>query len=908
MQQPSEPVTIHLVTHTHWDREWYLPAGRFRQRLVALIDDVLARPPAPGESFLLDGQAVVIEDYLAVRPERRDALAARLRDGSMEAGPWYVLADELIPSGETLVRNLLAGREVLRALGAEPPGVLYSPDAFGHPAAFPTLAAEFGFPLIVLWRGLGGEGWPEGDTFRWRAPDGSTALVHHLPRSGYEFGSNLPSTESAMREWWRAARAELGARSRTGVLLVLNGADHHAVQPDLDRALAALSSVAAPDLVMHSSLGAAAREIVQRAEQVSATKLGTIPEIAGELRSSYGYTWALQGTFATRATLKRRNARAERLLLRDAEPWAALATRSGARSRRRLVQAAWKTLLLCHPHDTLCGCSTDEVARAMAARLDDAEAQARGIRDDALLDLLGHDAVAARTSPDRWAPIVVVRNRAARARGGVAELEVYTFRQHVPVGPGSGTMGAVETEPPRVVLDTGRVPYQVLDRGIRHDRVESPAHYPDDDLVDVARVVAWLEPVEGYGVRALPIQIADEAADGGRQPADPPALPLSAQTLVRSGETWLENEALRVEVLPAGEVRLHDRLHGRDIPSLLRFEDVGDTGDLYTHSPIAPAIVSAVALGGEVRHGGPLRGELVASWRLDVPARSDRAGRSADVVPITVQATFTLDAGAPFLRVSLAGANAAHDHRLRAVFSTGIENPAVFADAAFGPARRERIAVSERAAAVELPPPTAPLARYVTLATERAGATLFSDGLAEYEATESGDVAVTLVRAVGELSRNDLPERPGHAGWPVSTPEAQSIGPFTASFALMLHGARDGATIDAIERTADDVLLPLTGTTLRSALSVPEPVAGVTLEGEALAFSTCKLSEDGEWVVVRCVNLTDDVRRGRWRFGFPIREARRSRLDETVGAPMGIENGSVWFEVTPRGVLTVLVR
>ncbi|HEX8726151.1 MAG TPA: hypothetical protein VF737_12260, partial [Gemmatimonadaceae bacterium] len=121
-------LTLHVVSHTHWDREWYLAAGRFRQRLVALIDELLDEPGSRGATFLLDGQTVVLSDYLAVRPERAGALTAQLRAGAIEAGPWFVLADELIPSGEALIRNLLAGRRALRALGAESPPVLYCPD------------------------------------------------------------------------------------------------------------------------------------------------------------------------------------------------------------------------------------------------------------------------------------------------------------------------------------------------------------------------------------------------------------------------------------------------------------------------------------------------------------------------------------------------------------------------------------------------------------------------------------------------------------------------------------------------------------------------------------------------------------------------------------------------------------
>ena len=150
----TSPLRVLVVAHTHWDREWYHPAGHFRHRLVALVDELLDDPPPHGESFLLDGQAIALDDYLAVRPERSAELSALLRDRRLEAGPWYVLADELIPGGEALVRNLLAGRDALRALRADSPPVLYCPDAFGHPSALPELAAGFGLLTSASLAGL----------------------------------------------------------------------------------------------------------------------------------------------------------------------------------------------------------------------------------------------------------------------------------------------------------------------------------------------------------------------------------------------------------------------------------------------------------------------------------------------------------------------------------------------------------------------------------------------------------------------------------------------------------------------------------------------------------------------------------------------------------------------------------
>ena len=885
-------VAVHVVAHTHWDREWYLPSGRFRQRLVALIDELLddANDRSP---FLLDGQAVVLDDYVDVRPDRAERLAAALQDGALEAGPWYVLADELIPSGEALVRNLLAGRRALRRFGADAPPVLYSPDAFGHPAALPLLARGFGFDLVILWRGYGGARWPAGDTVRWQSADGTAATVFHLPPDGYELGSSLPHNEDAATRRWSALRDTLVPRSRTGLVLVQNGADHHARQAHLDRALEHLASSAAPAPVRRVTLRQFATELLHRAARVR------LPVISGELRDSYGYTWTLQGTFAARARQKRRNAHAERLLTRDVEPWAALAVRRGAESRRHLVNAAWRSVLLSHPHDTLCGCSVDEVARAMDARLDDALAQGAGIRDDAVMDLIGHDVADARTRKPDWRSLMLVRNRSPRPRGGVAELEIESYLADVPVGPGSAPPERVrQVVWPRLLH--GDVPVQLLATRRANHRTESPRHYPDNDLVEVRRVVAWLPPIAGYSVTPLPL---DEGK--GHPPFSEPSVSATADSL--------DNGILRVQIEANGTISVAASDGAWSIPRAIAIDDVGDRGDLYTASLYGPARIVERFLRSRVVHPGPLRGELETRWRIVLPSAADRRlagarrdGNGAGFVDLRIR--LRLDAASPFLRVGIDGVNGAAGHRLRLRVRTGIANARVWADAAFGPVERVGIDVPEAERRIEQPPPTAPLHRYVSLFDTARGATIVSDGLAEYEVDANGDVAVTLVRAVGDLSRNDLPERPGHAGWPVPTPEAQMAGPFAAELAFFPHGTRTPDVIDEIERTADDVLLPLVGTTLRSAVADYLATGALELEGRGLAFSAAKESEDGEWLVLRCVNVTDVPVHGTWRLPFTPREAKLARLDETPLGAITPVGSAIEFSAGARAVITILAR
>lgn len=878
MTPPTDsPLVVHVVSHTHWDREWYLSAGRFRQKLVALIDALLD-DRADDAPFLLDGQTIVLEDYLAVRPERRELLAARLRDGSLEAGPWYVLSDELIPSGESLVRNLFAGRATIRALGATAPAVLYSPDAFGHPAMLPAIAAGFGIPVIVLWRGYGGQHHPHGDVARWRAPDGSSALLYHLSPDGYELGASLPVGEREARDRWKELRGVLAPRATVGEVLLPNGADHHARQLHRDRAVATLAAVASPDEVKLTSLDAFGRAIVAAA----ATR--HVPEVTGELRDSYGYTWTLQGTFGSRSALKRRAALAERELLRDTEPWVALARFSRGTDRAALMRAAWKTLLQCQPHDTLCGCSIDEVARAMAARLEDVEAQASGLREDATFELLKHDVAAARSAPAaEWQPSLVVRNPSVHPRGGLAFVELLVMRRHMLVGgaPQDAAVADVGTGPLELMLGGGEVPVQVLGVSETHDRIESPQHYPWVDLVQSVRLAILVSPIPGYGTRSHALEAVGYREGGA--PFDE----------VRCGENWMENGALRVDVDAKGIVRLATRDGTRIISSLLDLEGLADNGDLYTPS-LGDELLPVEFLAASQGQQGPLTATLVMIWNV---------GGEGEIPLVLV---LSLDTGCSYLRLHVRGSNSRQNCRLRYRINTDVEHPQVFADASFGATRRKPITVPDNAD--ESAPPTAPLARYVTLATRRRGATIFSDGLGEYEASSDGAVALTLFRAVGELSRDDLPERPGHAGWPTSTPGAQELGGFDARFAVMLHGPRDDSTIDAIERAADDILIPLTGDTIRSTLRVPEPTAGVSLEGVGLALSAIKTSEDGEWLVLRCVNLTDRAAIGDWELGADVREARLSRLDELPGAPIPVTGHRIPVLAGPRAIVTILVR
>lgn len=874
---------VHLIPHTHWDREWYLPLGGFRARLAEAVDGVLGvlyvAPEVP--AFHLDGQTVLLEDYLALRPERRDDVAQALLGGRLTSGPWYVLADEQVPAGEALLRNLALGRlDLTRLTGRVPdPGTqcCYSPDAFGHPAVLPALAAEFGLASAVVWRGLHPDRTGGKDLAWWRAPDGRRLLAYHLPADGYEIGSNLLVADAALPGAWARVKAALLPRAATRHVAVLVGADHHAMDPALPALPARLSVTDAGCEFRLSSLPAflaAAREAA-----------GELPELRGELRWSYGYTWTLQGAHATRAALKRRNAAVELLLTRQAEPLAVLA---GTPGMAGTLERAWREVVQCQFHDTLSGTVHDAVAEAMATRLTDAAALGGEVVRRGVHALVGHDPDRARDgAPVR--PTLALWNPAARSRGGVVVAELTFFREDVVVGPPGPRRPRRGPGARPFGLRVGGVPVmpQVLGVARAQERLDAPRHYPDQDLVDVVRV-AFPLPAAVAGLGGATVELTDAAG----APDEP---------FVAAGRAAIGNGHLQVAVSPTGTVQLVHAASGRRLDGLAELVSEGDAGDTYSVAPVRGD--RPVAPQARVRARVVAEGPFVAGlgWAVRLARATGR-----------VRAEYTLElvGDEAAVRGTIRLENQATDHRLRLRFPTGLRGARCVAGAPFGSV--ERGPVPRRPAVHgslrETPVATAPAHRWVAAARGGVGLVVLMPGFFEYEWTARGELLVTLLRATGELSKPDLATRPGHAGWPTPTPGAQCLGTEVIPLAL---GWATAALLDAperLERLWEDAFLPVHGTWLRQALVEPAaaPPSGLALEGEGLVFSSAHPERSGDGFLLRCYNARPTAVAGTWRFARPVAAARRVRADGTPLGPAapGAPLTRLSFEAGPHELVT----
>jgi mannosylglycerate hydrolase len=844
------------------------------------MDDLLDQlEQDPQLRFLLDGQTVLLEDYLAVRPAARDRIERLTTGGQLSLGPWYVLADELLAGDEPLVRNLLLGRRIAAGFG----GCLeigYSPDAFGHPAALPTILRGFGIDRAVVWRGFGGEPGQEKDLFNWVGPDGAQVLTYHLPPHGYEFGAELPVSRAGLAERWRAMERALGSRATVPVLLVLNGADHHALQPDLPKVISLLNDTTED----HDFSIGTLEDFLELLQHALHSADQHPPQVEGELRFSYRYTWTLQGTHSTRADLKQAVWRGAQLLTRWAEPQTTLAMVGGGGGRRALLNAAWRSHLKNLSHDVLGGCCADDVAADALARARKVETEARGILEDALHERLRQDRVQARRRHQEWNPSVVLINPSAEQRGGVAEVTVTRFLSDVVVGKPSPKRGApVEAAKPfHLVDDAGKtVPMQILSDYQAFERLDSPRDYPDQDRVQAYQIAVAAPAVPSLGLLRLDVR------DG--KPAD------------RTQGVSVEGAAMVTEwgSVDAGPpdafaVAWDGKPRAAGLGQLVSDLDCGDS---YTFEP-GPDAATIKAQWGVPRviWRGPLVVAVAREFTIPGRARGTVFAR--------------VDAGSTLLRLIVEGENVSGNHRLRLLVPLGRRVSHTTADMLYGPTERPvPTPVDPKEFPRERPVATAPFQRFVSAGKY----TVFARGLHEYEVTADWALAVTIFRAVGDLSRGELEMRPGHAGWPTPVKGAQQLGRFRAELAVAPLSVRPSSPPESwaeVERAAEAFHAPLAGMMLRYGIEVPTSVDGPGISGAGMAFKALKPREDGAGFVLRCVNLCGVKRRGRLHWPTPLARVFRARMDETVieEAQLGGDRRQVVFEAGPREVITLVVE
>ena len=829
-----------FVSHTHWDREWYRTFEDFRSRLVDSVDRVLDLCTAdPGYRFLLDGQIIALEDYAEIRPQRVGELRARIDEGRIAIGPWYVQPDSLLPAGEAHIRNLLRGRAAGEAFGRVS-RIAYTPDSFGHPDQFPQLMAGFGMRAFVYWRGHGDEIDQLPAEWCWTAPDGTGLLACHLGQGYFSAALDSINDLNEVAEGVAGRAGELAERTRSGAILLMNGIDHQAPDPR-SRELAR----GVEKRVGFSVERALLEDFVDAVEASDSDR----PEWSGELLGAR-IAPLLPGVWSTRSWIKLANRRAESELTGWAEPFAALSAQLGGPDESPALDRAWRGLLPNQAHDSICGCSRDEVHEEMRARLESARELAWQTSARALAYLSGNLERRPPWSVD-WD--LAIFNPSPHPR---------TDRVRVPLDPHpwmTSSPHPAEMLHPLLTLDPAETHYRVEGRPARILPAQTGrvTFVPDRPGMDVEFVA---EDVPAFGWKRVRLRRSEEPVIEGRE-----------FVAAGSPEASIGSDDLQVSVERQGT--LHVRIGGREFKGLLEVEDVGDRGDSYDFDPLGDSDVSI--LGVEVeRHLHPSGiDQLSIRRRLSLPLEiaSDRKQRSSERVEIELLAQVKLAVGIPRIDLDIAVENRARDHRLRLLFPLAESVNEFLAETTFGIATRSP---GPRADSdwVQRAPPTFPHQGFI----QAGGLGLVAPGLPEAELAPYGEghaIALTLLRCVGSLSRPDLMSRPGPAGPGTATPGAQCPGRLEARLALLAPGDL---------RAARDFELGLRGVPCGDEAPLAPGEPGFELSPPELMLSALKPAESGGGMIVRILNPGSQPRDadprllGRPLAGSPV------RLDESA--------------------------
>jgi len=890
---------VAVVPHTHWDREWYAPFQRFRLKLVRMVDDLLdlLERDSSYSHFLLDGQLAVVDDYLEIRPEHEGRLRDLAGSGRLSLGPWYILMDEFLASGETIVRNLQAGMERGAAFG----GVMevgYLPDMFGHVAQMPQILSQAGFEHAVVWRGVPSS--VDRTAFRWRAPDGSSVRAEYLV-AGYGNGAALPDDAKALVRRLHSLAEEFDAFLRPGdPILVMNGTDHQRPQPWLGRVLAESNQIQDDFALSVTSLP----------EYLRSAPTDGLPEWDGELRSG-ARSNLLMGVGSNRVDVKQAAARAERAIERLAEPLSALFLPAD-RWPDPFFRLAWRLLIRNAAHDSVCACSVDDVVDAVLHRYAEARHIGEGLTESVL------ESVARSMAT----PGPLALNPSPRPRSGLVEVVVPAVGTP---GPDVQVLSERMGLPGTITLDGQTVKNMlVLIQGSRIDTdtfVTDVALAEDDEGLEVT-VVIGSEEREGVPVEEVkrelftrltahpdtqvrltldqpPVrrQLARQRVPGfgwAHFAAEPLAHPVVVTESAEAAQVTLGNGLVTVVIDRGAQGDGTFSVDG--VAGYGRLVDGGDYGDTYNYSP--PTVDTVVDRPEEVTvrvdERGPVRAVATITATYRWPDRVDPdTKRRVGSHPVEVATTLELRADESVVRVRTTFVNPSRDHRLRVHLPLRAPAGTSRAECAFTVVERGLVAEGRPD---EFGTPTFPSRRFVT----SGGLTVVHEGLLEYElvdidgdvgqATAPGDatartLALTLLRATGMLSRMGMSTRPMPAGPTTPIEGPQMLGPVEVEYALAVGDVDPYAL-------AEDVLVPLATAASFGGGDRPDSGTALTVTGAEVS----SVRRDAGRVEVRVFNPQSD----------PVRvelPGRSGWLVDLRGRPLVAVDGG--FDLRGHGIATV---
>ncbi|MEH7349321.1 mannosylglycerate hydrolase [Gottfriedia acidiceleris] len=862
---------VHIVPHMHWDREWYFTTEESRILLVNNMEEIMemleTNPDYP--YYVLDGQTAILEDYFAVKPENKERVKKLVQEGRLIIGPWYTQTDEMIVSGESIVRNLLYGMKDCEEFG-ESMKIGYLPDSFGQSAQMPMILNGFDIKYSIFWRGTSERHGTNKTEFYWETDDDSKVIVQLFPL-GYAIGKYLPEVEEVLQSRIDKYFNVLDRGATTDHIIIPNGHDQMPIQKNIFTIIEKLQKLY-PEREFFLSKYENVFENLEEQKQLETLK--------GEFLDGK-YMRVHRSIYSTRMDIKAANTRIENKITNILEPLASIAFRLGFEYHHGLIELIWKEIMKNHAHDSIGCCCSDKVHREILNRFYLAEEKV-----DQLINFYKRkivDSMDTSNQHDR----VTLFNLLPYERTEVVTSNVMTKLK---------SFKLVDHQSNEIDFEI--IESKITDPGLIDRQI---VHYGNYDPF-IEYTIQLKDTIPSMGYKTYFVEESDEVLKK-----------------ITYSTNEIETDYYKLTVNSNGTLNIFDKQLKQIFTNVLRLENGGDDGDEYDYSPLLydELIYSDYVVAETKIHQNRFGVKIDIKYTLAVPSNLEK--RKAQIIDgaVDVHLVVNVPNHKPILEVKFEFDNQAKDHRLRVLIPTNIASAFSVSDNQFGSIKRDvldsAIHLWEEENWDERPDSIYPMLSYVGLLNDEYGVSVLTNSTREYEIVgEKFDtIAITLFRSVGFLGKEEMVRRPGRpSGIKLPTPDSQMIGKLSLEFAITTYNKEENVARVAKEYLTPIVVynkIPYDAMKLNEA-GVKTPLKFSFFKERSLnmILSTLKKAEKVDGFVLRYYNPLEKEENAVFEFNGEIKYVYAVNLNEKIQEEVLFNDQQVGINVRTNQVKSIL--
>lgn len=883
---------IHVVPHSHWDREWYFTTSRSKVYLMKDLGDVLDTLESDPEFkyFMVDAQGSLLDDYIKWRPQDKERITKLVKMGKLVIGPWYTQTDQLVISGESIVRNMYYGMKRCESFGKYM-NVGYVPDSFGQSGNMPQIYREFGIEDTLFWRGVSDD-MVEHTDFNWKGDDGSVVFTTQIP-FGYYIGGKIPEDPKENDEFWEKECLEkAGGRSATRHIYFPNGFDQAPIRTNLPQLIKERNEKDPENEYVISCIEDYIKDVKSEKPELE--------EVQGELVIAK-HMRIHKSIFSSRSDLKVMNTQIQNYVTNVMEPLLTISYNLGNEYPHEAVAEIWKLLFENSAHDSIGSCISDTANEDVYVRYK----QARDIAIN-LVEL--HSRLIATNVKNSADMTFTLINTLPQKREDTVIVKTYV--------PG-GKFAIVDEKGNNVdytIIQSRDLTDYVLSQIITID--PSRKFYIPDHVFEVTMVIKANDvPALGYVQYSV-----DTEKDSHKEMEE---------------KSVLENEYYTIEVEKDGSLTIVDKENNVTYKNQGILVENGDDGDSFNYSPPRKdlKVFSNESESSVKISGSDVYSQAVIHFDMVVPENLEERAEGKVSVTMPVDMTVALRKGSKVIDFNVKVDNKGLSHRLCVVFDSQIVSAFNYADQQFGLIKRPNYYEkemklymesmnnrSEKKAGIqelanwandqstwqEPPISIEPTQSYVSLTDGKTGVAVIPQGVREYEVLDDSKIRLTLFRTYGFMGKENLIYRPGRASGEriIETPAAQLLKQMEFNFGFTTYaGDINDADIDTLAKQYDTNMEVYTyaeflnGRLIFSQREIEgkNDIVHSLFETEGnLVVSAIKKAEEDDGYIIRLYNgkdhrnLDDKI-----KFNFDVKEAYYTNLREEKTEAIKVENNTI---------------